>query len=98
MADLPATLNQATATLQKVRVFADLLAPATRNLLPAVQAIPAANAATIGLAKPITPGVLKNENPALCHPGPARWSATSRPASSSLATATPSLSKVFGNG
>ena len=57
---LPATLQQATQTLQKVQTFAQIVAPATRNLLPAVQEIPAANQATIDLAKPITP-VLKNE-------------------------------------
>src|SRR5579859_3468580 len=50
VADLPGTLNQTTATLQKVQTFADLLAPATRNLLPAGREIPAANAATITLA------------------------------------------------
>src|SRR5205807_2771957 len=60
VADLPGTLRQTTITLQKVKRFANLLYPATINLLPAVRAIPAANAATIDLAKPTTP-VLRNE-------------------------------------
>ncbi len=94
VADLPATLNQTTATLQKVRTFADLLAPATRNLLPAVREIPAANAATIGLAKPITP-VLQNQiRPFVTEARPLVRNL--RPASNNLAAATPHLSKVFG--
>jgi phospholipid/cholesterol/gamma-HCH transport system substrate-binding protein len=55
VADLPGTLDQTTATLQKVQRFAQILAPATRNLLPAVREIPAANAATIALAGPNAP-------------------------------------------
>jgi hypothetical protein len=55
VADLPGTLDQTTATLQKVQRFAEIVAPATRNLLPAVQEIPAANAATIALAGPNAP-------------------------------------------
>jgi hypothetical protein len=55
VADLPGTLNQTTITLQKVQRFAQIIAPATRNLLPAVQQIPAANAATIALAGPNAP-------------------------------------------
>jgi phospholipid/cholesterol/gamma-HCH transport system substrate-binding protein len=93
VADLPGTLNQTTATLQKVRTFADLLAPATRNLLPAVEAIPAANQATIALAKPITP-VLQNEiRPFVIQARPLVRNL--RPASIKLAKATPSLSRVF---
>src|SRR5207302_5376747 len=52
VADLPGTLNQTTATLQKVQRFAQIVAPATRNLIPAVEAIPAANLATEQLAGP----------------------------------------------
>ncbi len=94
VADLPGTLNQATATLQKVKTFADLLAPATRNLLPAVQAIPAANAATIALAKPITPVLRTQIRPFVVQARPLVRSL--RPASIKLAKATPNLSKVFG--
>jgi phospholipid/cholesterol/gamma-HCH transport system substrate-binding protein len=94
VADLPATLNQATATLQKVQKFANLLAPATRNLLPAVRAIPAANAATIGLAKPITPVLRTEIRPFVREARPLVRNL--RPASNKLAKATPSLSKVFG--
>ena len=90
---LPGTLNQATTTLQKVKTFADLLAPATRNLIPAVQAIPAANAATIALAKPITPVLQHQIRPFVVQARPLVRNL--RPASNNLATATPSLSKVF---
>ena len=94
VADLPGTLNQTTITLQKVQRFAALLAPATRNLLPAAAAIPAANAATIDLAKPITP-VLRNQiRPFVVQSRPLVRNL--RPASIKLAKATPNLSKVFG--
>lgn len=93
VADLPGTLNQTTATLQKVRTFADLLAPATRNLLPAAQAIPAANAATISLAKPITPVLRTEIRPFVTAARPLVRNL--RPASTHLATATPNLSRVF---
>src|SRR5947209_6242444 len=63
VADLPGTLQQATATLQKVQRFAQIVAPATQNLIPAVSAIPAANNATIALAKPATPIVEKEIRP-----------------------------------
>ena len=93
VAELPGTLQQATATLQKVQRFADIVTPATRNLLPAVSAIPAANAATIALAKPSTP-VLQNEiRPFVVAARPLVRDL--RPASINLATATPNLSKVF---
>src|SRR5579884_110467 len=93
VADLPATLNQTTATLQKVQTFADLLAPATRNLLPAVQEIPAANAATIALARPITPVLQTQIRPFVVAARPLVRNL--RPASVNLAKATPSLSKTF---
>jgi phospholipid/cholesterol/gamma-HCH transport system substrate-binding protein len=93
VADLPGTLNQTTATLQKVRTFADLLAPATRNLLPAVSEIPAANAATISLAKPITPVLRTEIRPFVTAARPLVRNL--RPASIRLAAATPNLSKVF---
>src|SRR5438270_2113578 len=60
VADLPGTLNQTTATLQKVQRFAQIVAPATHNLIPAVEAIPAANHATEQLAGPATP-VLRDQ-------------------------------------
>jgi phospholipid/cholesterol/gamma-HCH transport system substrate-binding protein len=94
VADLPGTLNQTTATLQKVRVFANLLAPATRNLLPAARALPGANAATIALAKPTTPVLQHQIRPFVVQARPLVRNL--RPASNNLATATPSLSKVFG--
>jgi phospholipid/cholesterol/gamma-HCH transport system substrate-binding protein len=94
VADLPATLQQTTVTLQKVQTFANIVAPATRNLLPAVGEISAANGATIALAKPITP-VLKTEiRPFVVAARPLVRNL--RPASNNLATATPNLSTAFG--
>jgi phospholipid/cholesterol/gamma-HCH transport system substrate-binding protein len=93
VADLPGTLIQATATFQKVQRFAQIVAPATRNLIPAVSAIPAANNATIALAKPATP-VLRNEiRPFVIAARPLVRNL--RPASVNLAAATPNLSSVF---
>lgn len=93
VADLPGTLQQATQTLVKVQTFANLLAPASVNLLPAVEALPAANQATIDLAKPITP-VLQNEiRPFVIAARP--FVRNLKPASIQLAKATPNLSKVF---
>jgi phospholipid/cholesterol/gamma-HCH transport system substrate-binding protein len=94
VADLPGTLRQTTQTLQKVQTFANIVAPATRNLLPAVRAIPAANNATVDLAKPITP-VLKTEiRPFVVAARPLVRNL--RPASNNLSKATPNFSKVFG--
>ena len=53
--DLPGTLAQTAATLQKVRVFAQLLGPTAHKLLPAAAALPAANHALAALAKPGAP-------------------------------------------
>lgn len=93
VAELPATLQQATVTLQKVQQFANILAPATRNLLPAVSEIPAANAATISLAKPITPVLRTEIRPFVVAAQPLVRNLV--PASKNLATATPNLSSAF---
>ena len=88
----PGDAQPGHATLQKVQTFAQIVAPATRNLLPAVQAIPAANQATIDLAKPITPVLQTQIRP---------FVVAARPLVRSLspprapAGATPNLSKVF---
>ena len=90
---LPGTLQQTTQTLQKVQAFADVVAPATRNLIPAVQEIPAANQATIDLAKPITP-VLKHQiRPFVVAARPVVRDL--KPASQNLSKATPNLSNTF---
>ena len=94
VADLPGTLQQATTTLQKVQTFANIVAPATHNLLPAVGEISAANQATIDLAKPITPVLRTEIRPFVVAARPLVRNL--RPASNNLATATPNLSKVFG--
>jgi phospholipid/cholesterol/gamma-HCH transport system substrate-binding protein len=93
VADLPATLRQTTSTLLKVQRFADIVAPATRALIPAVQEIPGANYATIALAKPATP-ILRDEiRPFVVAARPLIRNL--RPAANNLAKATPSLSSVF---
>ncbi|MFL5823959.1 MAG: MlaD family protein [Solirubrobacteraceae bacterium] len=93
VADLPATLQQTTITLQKVKRFADLLAPATRNLLPAARAIPAANQATIDLAKPTTPILQHEIRPFVIAARPLVRNL--RPASINLAKSTPDFSRTF---
>ncbi len=93
VADLPGTLQQATQTLEKVQTFANIVAPASRNLLPAARVIPAANNATIALARPATPIVQDEIRPFVIAARPLVRNL--RPASHSLATATPNLSKIF---
>jgi phospholipid/cholesterol/gamma-HCH transport system substrate-binding protein len=97
VADLPGTLNQTTSTLLKVQRFANILTPATRNLIPAVTEIPSANAATIALARSVaSPGhqVLRDQiRPFVRAARPLVRNL--RPAAQNLATATPNLSKVF---
>jgi phospholipid/cholesterol/gamma-HCH transport system substrate-binding protein len=93
IADLPATLNQTTTTLQKVRTFADQLGPAARNLLPAANNLPAANQAVAALAKPSAPIVQNQIRPFVVAARPVVRNL--RPASVNLAKATPSLSRVF---
>jgi phospholipid/cholesterol/gamma-HCH transport system substrate-binding protein len=91
--DLPGTLQQTTQTLQKVQAFANVVAPATRNLIPAVQAIPAANQATIDLAKPITPVLQHQIRPFVVASRPLIRNL--KPASKNLSKATPNLSGAF---
>jgi phospholipid/cholesterol/gamma-HCH transport system substrate-binding protein len=93
VADLPATLNQTTATLRKLQTFANVLGPAARNLLPAAQALPAANDAVAALAKPSAPIVQNQIRPFVVAARPVVRNL--RPASVNLAKATPSLSSVF---
>jgi phospholipid/cholesterol/gamma-HCH transport system substrate-binding protein len=93
VADLPGTLQQTTQTLVKVQRFADIVAPATHNLLPAVSAIPAANAATSALAKPVTPILRTQIRPFVRAATPLVRNL--RPAAQNLAAATPNLSNSF---
>jgi phospholipid/cholesterol/gamma-HCH transport system substrate-binding protein len=107
VAELPATLRQTTSTLLKVKTFADLLTPTTRNLAqvtyhfpgttcckaPAIEEITPANNATIALARPAAP-ILQNQiRPFVVAARPLVRSL--KPASTRLATATPNLSKTF---
>jgi phospholipid/cholesterol/gamma-HCH transport system substrate-binding protein len=93
VADLPGTLQQTTSTLLKVERFAKIVAPASRNLIPAVQAIPAANAATSALAKPVTPILRTEIRPFVKAATPVVRNL--RPAAQNLSSATPNLSKTF---
>jgi phospholipid/cholesterol/gamma-HCH transport system substrate-binding protein len=91
--DLPGTLAQTTATLQKVTTFARILGPASTNLLPAARAIPAANAALVKLAIPSTPIVKSQIRPFVIASRPTVRQL--KPASINLAKATPQLSGTF---
>jgi phospholipid/cholesterol/gamma-HCH transport system substrate-binding protein len=91
--DLPGTLSTASSTLGKVTSFAQLLAPTSRNLLPAVRAIPAANAALTGLALPSTPIVRTQIRPFVVAARPLVRNL--RPAAINLAAATPNLTRTF---
>ncbi len=93
VSDLPGTLAQTAATLHKVQVFATLLGPTARKLLPAAAALPAANRALAALAKPSTP-IIKNQiRPFVVAARPVVRSL--RPAALHLAQATPSLYSTF---
>jgi phospholipid/cholesterol/gamma-HCH transport system substrate-binding protein len=91
--DLPGTLSQTTATLQKVTTFARLLGPTSANLLPAAHSLPAANAALVKLAVPSTPIVKNQIRPFVVSARPTVRQL--RPASINLAKATPNLSGTF---
>ncbi|HET7048381.1 MAG TPA: MlaD family protein [Solirubrobacteraceae bacterium] len=93
VADLPATLNQTTATLGKVQTFAEELGPAATNLLPAARALPAANQALADLARPSAPIVKNQIRPFVVAARPVVRNL--RPAALNLAKATPKLSDVF---
>ncbi len=91
--DLPGTLSQTAATLQKVEVFAKLLGPTAAKLLPAAHALPAANAALAALAKPAAPIIQNEIRPFVVAAQPVVKSL--RPAALRLAAATPKLYSTF---
>ena len=91
--DLPATLNQATATLGKVQRFADELGPAATSLLPAAHALPAADAAVSALAAPSAPIVENQIRPFVTAARPVVRNL--RPAAVNLAKAAPNLTSSF---
>jgi phospholipid/cholesterol/gamma-HCH transport system substrate-binding protein len=93
VADLPATLRQTTATLNKVRTFATQLGPTAQNLIPAANALPAANDALAALARPSAPIIQNQIRPFVVASRPVVRNL--RPAAINLATATPNLSKTF---
>jgi phospholipid/cholesterol/gamma-HCH transport system substrate-binding protein len=91
--DLPGTLRQTTATLQKVQAFAQVLGPTATKLLPAAQAIPAANRALTALAKPSAPIIKSQIRPFVIAARPVVHNLVA-PATN-LANATPNLGKAF---
>jgi len=93
VADLPGTLKQTTAALQKVQAFADILGPTATNLLPAARALPNANAALIALSGPATPIIRNQIRPFVVAARPVVRDL--RPAAVNLAKATPGLTKTF---
>ncbi|HWF53455.1 MAG TPA: MlaD family protein [Solirubrobacteraceae bacterium] len=93
IADLPGTLRQTTQTLDDVKTFAGELGPTATKLLPAAEAIPAANAALSALSKPSAPIVQSQIRPFVVAARPLVRNL--RPAANKLATATPNLDKTF---
>jgi phospholipid/cholesterol/gamma-HCH transport system substrate-binding protein len=93
IADFPGTLQQTTTTLGKVQAFAQQLGPAATHLIPAVQQLPAANAALTALAIPSAPIVKNQIRPFIIASRPLVRNL--RPAAVNLAAATPNLGKVF---
>jgi phospholipid/cholesterol/gamma-HCH transport system substrate-binding protein len=93
VADLPGTLRQTTATLGKVQSFAQTLGPAATNLIPAVNGLPAANAALASLAKPSAPIIQNQIRPFVVAARPVVRKL--KPASVNLAKGTPNLGKTF---
>jgi len=91
--DLPGTLQQTAATLNKVQTFAKLLGPTASNLLPAARSLPAANAAITALAKPSAPIVQNQLRPFVIAARPLVRQL--KPAATNLAAATPNISKTF---
>ncbi len=91
--DLPGTLQQTAATLDKVQTFAKLLGPTASNLLPAARSLPAANAAITALAKPSAPIVQNQIRPFVIAARPLVREL--KPAATNLAAATPNISKTF---
>jgi phospholipid/cholesterol/gamma-HCH transport system substrate-binding protein len=93
LVDLPGTLSQTTATLEKVQTFAKVLGPTSTNLLPAARSIPAANAALTALAKPSTPIIQNQIRPFVIASRPLVRQL--RPASINLAKGTPGLTRTI---
>jgi hypothetical protein len=93
VADLPPALQQTAITLAKVQRFAQLLGPTAHKLLPAANALPAANHALANLARPATPIVQNQIRPFVVAAQPVVRSLES-PAVK-LASATPDLIRSF---
>jgi phospholipid/cholesterol/gamma-HCH transport system substrate-binding protein len=91
--DLPATLQQTTATLGKVQRFARVLRPTADDLRPPVKALDAANAEVRPLAEEATPIVAAQIRPFVRDARPLVRSLNA-PATN-LAASTPDLTRTF---
>jgi phospholipid/cholesterol/gamma-HCH transport system substrate-binding protein len=86
VAELPATLRQATSTLNDVGPFADQLGPATKALTPTVRALDDSNPQIKAFAREATPIVRSQVRP---------FVRTSRPVIADLNPAARNLGKAF---
>jgi phospholipid/cholesterol/gamma-HCH transport system substrate-binding protein len=91
--DLPGALRQTTDTLGRVQRFADVLRPATNDLIPAAHAIDRANHATRPFAIEATPIIRTQIRPFIRAARPLVRNL--RPAAADLATATPYLTRTI---
>jgi phospholipid/cholesterol/gamma-HCH transport system substrate-binding protein len=91
--DLPAALTAATSSLGSVQRLADVLGPAATRLLPAVERIPAANAAVSELARTTLRPLRDEIRPFVVAARPVVREL--RPASTQLAQATPNLTSAL---
>jgi phospholipid/cholesterol/gamma-HCH transport system substrate-binding protein len=91
VAELPATLRQATRTLADVRPFANQLGPATKALTPTVRALDDSNADVRALAREATPIVRNQIRPFARAARPVV--ADLRPAATNLAGTLPELQR-----
>jgi phospholipid/cholesterol/gamma-HCH transport system substrate-binding protein len=93
LAEFPGALTQTTDTLGKVHTFANVLGPTSRDLIPAVRALPAANAALTPFARKTTPVLATQIRPFVINSRPLVRSL--KPAAQDLAKATPNLTNTF---
>jgi phospholipid/cholesterol/gamma-HCH transport system substrate-binding protein len=76
-----------------VQTFADVLGPASRSLIPAAQALPAANDSLAALARPSAPIIRNQIRPFVVAARPVVRDL--RPAAVNLSAATPGITKTF---
>jgi phospholipid/cholesterol/gamma-HCH transport system substrate-binding protein len=94
VADFPGALRQTTTTLGKVQTYANVLAPTSERLRPAVRALNTANNAIIPFTRDTAPILRTRIRPFVRDARPVVRDL--QPAAKNLATATPDLTKSFG--